>query len=45
MWFGLRKVITSIAITQEQKDWVDRNAINLSLWVRLKLDETIKKKR
>jgi len=36
------KVITSITIEQEHIDWVEKNSLNLSKFVRKKIDEAIK---
>jgi len=34
-----KKVTTSITITEEQMEWVNENAINLSKFVRMKIEE------
>ena len=39
----IQKIVSTILITKAQKEWVNDNAINLSKWVRKKLDEVMEK--
>ena len=32
----------SVKITEEQREWIEENAINFSKWVRMKLEDEIK---
>jgi len=37
------KVVTTIILRKEHHNWIKNNSINLSAWIRKKIDEEMKK--